>query len=415
MALEGVRGLAAIIVVLHHFAFAFFPLLVLGTGTIQHMRLEDNIHGTPFALLFAGTFAVAIFFVLSGFVLTIGFFQTKKENIIKKLAAKRYLRLMLPALTITLICFVFIKLGFPQYIAKAASVTGSNWLSGESWKFDVHLFDALYSGTIGIFIEGKSMYDNVLWTMMTEFIGSFIVFGFALLFGNSKHRWICYIAAAILAFNTWYLPFIFGMALADLYATGRLERFRKRPWVIGGLVGAVFFGTYTWSAPASIYSSINKLLFANASINYLVLYLTVGATLLIFAVLMSKRLTSWLERPRVSVLGKYTFSLYLVHLPVLYTTGVLTFLALNSYLSYNIAVLITFLVNIPVVILATVLFERYVDAPAVKFSSIVARVFESGESIGIRKYALRIRHKIRKTQAILSRKPVEAIEEISVE
>lgn len=379
------------------------------------MRFEDNIHGTPLALLFAGTFAVAIFFVLSGFVLTVGFFQTKNESIIKKLAAKRYLRLMLPALAITMFCFVLIKLGFPRYIAGVVTVTGSEWLATTSWSLDANFLDALYSGTLGIFIKGGSPYDNVLWTMTTEFMGSFIVFAFVLLFGKSKHRWLSYTGAIVLTFNTWFLPFILGAALADLYVSGRLESFKKKRWITGALVGAVFFGAYNASAPVSIYGFVSKQIFANFPVNYLILYLTIGAVLLIFAVLVSKRLTSWLEKPKVSVLGKYTFSLYLVHLPVLYTTGILTFLALHSHFGYNTAVALTLLVNIPIVGLATVLFERYIDAPAIKFSGVVARAFENGEGIGVRKYALGIRRGVREAQAIFSKKPIEAIEEISTE
>ena len=415
MALEGIRGLAAIVVVLHHFAFAFFPLLILGSGAVQHMRFEDNIHGTPLALLFSGTFAVAIFFVLSGFVLTIGFFQTKKDSIIKKLAAKRYLRLMLPALAITMVCCVLMKLGFPQYIAKAANITGSSWLLGEGWNFTPHFLGALYSGTVGIFLEGKSGYDNVLWTMATEFIGSFIVFAFVLLFGKSKYRWISYVMAMILTFNTWFLPFIFGMALADLYASGRLEAFKKKRWIAGALVGTVFFGSYTWSAPASVYTVINTQFFSSITINYLVLYLTLGATFLVFSVLASRRLTSWLKKPKISALGKYTFSLYLVHLPILYTTGVLTFLILYPRLGYNITALITFLVNVPVIALTTVIFQRYIDAPAVKFSDIVARAFENGGPIGAMGYALRIRRNIFKYRRSSLRKSEEATEETSKE
>ena len=388
---------------------------MLGPGNVQHMRFEDNIYGTPLALLFAGAFAVAIFFVLSGFVLTIGFFQTQSESVIKKLAAKRYLRLMLPALAITMMCFVLIKLGFPQYIAEVTKITGSSWL-GTGWSFDATFLHAFHSGTMGIFVDGGSAYDNVLWTMKTEFIGSFAVFAFVLLFGKSKHRWVSYLAVIIVTFNTWFLPFIIGVALADLYASGRLESFKKKRWTVGALVGVVLFGAYPIADTSmTMYSFVSNQLFANVTIDYLVLYLTIGATLLIFAVLSNKRLTSWLERPKVSILGKYTFSLYLVHLPVLYTTGMLTFLALHTYLGYNAAVLATLLVNVPVVVLATVFFERYVDAPAIKFSSTVARAFESGESIGVRKYALGIRHKVRRAQAMFMRKPLEVIEEFSAE
>jgi len=406
VALEGVRGLAAIVVVLHHFLLAFYPIMVAGPGSLQHSRFEDNVHGTPLAILYAGTFAVAIFFVLSGFVLTIGFFQTKNEVIIKKLASKRYLRLMLPALAVTILCFLLIKLGFPRYIAEMANITGSGWLVGMGWNPDATFLQALYSGTIGIFIEGRSSFDNVLWTMLTEFAGSFIVFAFVLLFGTSKHRWMSYVVVSIFTFNTWFLPFILGMALADLYASGRLEVFKKKRWLIASLVGAIAFGSFpAIGTDATVYSAVSQQLFGGITIDYNILYLTFGATFLIFAVLIGKRVTQWLEKPRVSKLGKYTFSLYLIHLPVLYTVGALVFLALSPHFTYNVAVLITVLVCIPSVVAATLFFERYIDAPAVRFSGIVAQIFEKDESFELKKYLLKFLRKLSKLKIIFLRPP----------
>ena len=414
-ALEGVRGLAAIMVVLHHSLLAFYPVMVFGPGGLQHTRFEDNIFGTPLAIVYAGTFAVAIFFVLSGFVLTVGFFQTKSETIIKKLASKRYLRLMLPALAVTMLAYICIKLGFPQYIAKAAGITGSVWLSGSSWNPDLTFIQSIFSGTIGIFTQGNSPFDNVLWTMLTEFAGSFIVFAFVLLFGSSKHRWLSYIVISIFTFNTWFLPFIIGMGLADLYSSGKLEVFKKKRWVIGALIGAVAFGSFPMGGESTrLYGHISKQIFPGITINYSMFYLTLGAALLIFAVLVGKRLTTWLERPRISGLGKYTFSLYLIHLPVIYTVGVLSFLALSPHFGYNTAVLLTALITTPTIIVSTLLFEKYVDAPAVRFSAVVAKIFETGESFGIKKYIASFRRKFRKAQrAFLRRPPI--IEEPSVE
>ena len=132
MELEGLRGLAALMVVASHYVHAFYPSLATGNMGFQHMTYEDNIYGTPLTLAFAGTFAVAIFFVLSGFVLTIGFFQTKKIDIIKKLASKRYLRLMLPALASIFLCLVLMKLNIAS-IDSAASLAHSKWLA-DAWQ-----------------------------------------------------------------------------------------------------------------------------------------------------------------------------------------------------------------------------------------------------------------------------------------
>jgi len=88
MELEGLRVIAAIVVVLYHAALIFYPGYFYGVGTpwapVQNMFLEDNLYQNPLSGLLSGTFAVGIFFVLSGFVLSIGFFQKKDINIIKK-------------------------------------------------------------------------------------------------------------------------------------------------------------------------------------------------------------------------------------------------------------------------------------------------------------------------------------------
>jgi peptidoglycan/LPS O-acetylase OafA/YrhL len=113
LALEGLRGVAAIVVVIFHALLIFYEYMVFGpsVASTQHMGLEDNLFGSPFRIFFAGTFAVAIFFVLSGFVLSIGFLSKGKKIILQKLALKRYLRLMLPALASVMIAWLLITLG----------------------------------------------------------------------------------------------------------------------------------------------------------------------------------------------------------------------------------------------------------------------------------------------------------------
>lgn len=68
LALEGLRGVAAIVVVIFHALLIFYEYMIFGPSatSVQHMPLEDNLFASPLRIFFAGTFAVAIFFVLSG-------------------------------------------------------------------------------------------------------------------------------------------------------------------------------------------------------------------------------------------------------------------------------------------------------------------------------------------------------------
>ena len=63
--LDGLRGIAALTVVLYHYLSAFLPALTPDETANPHW-LSD----TPLAVIFNGPFAVVVFFVLSGFVIS---------------------------------------------------------------------------------------------------------------------------------------------------------------------------------------------------------------------------------------------------------------------------------------------------------------------------------------------------------
>lgn len=377
--MEGLRGLAAISVVAWHYLFAFYPALTTGNFGLQHMRFEDNIYGTPLAILFSGTFAVAIFFVLSGFVLTIGFFQTKRADIIKKLASKRYLRLMLPALASILLALAFMKLGWGR-INEAAVITSSEWLD-RAWHIEGDFVSAFFHGIIGIFIDGKSAYNNVLWTMSTEFIGSFIVFGAALLLARYRYRWVGYLVLGALTFNTWFMAFIIGMAIADAYSSGVLEKLKNRYVVSVALVFGVLLGSYPPRSGGTGYQFMNLHAYG---LDSSVIYLTLGASLLVLAVILSKRVASAFQKPSVSVLGKYTFSLYLVHLPVLYVVTTSLFVSMVPAMGYNKAVLVAVVLTVPVLWVVTKLFEKYIDAPSIVFAKRCSEIYANRKQLNMK-------------------------------
>ncbi len=63
--LDGIRGVAAFIVVIYHFVCAYVPSIATDQYT-KPLLLAD----TPVNLFYNGPFAVIIFFTLSGFVVT---------------------------------------------------------------------------------------------------------------------------------------------------------------------------------------------------------------------------------------------------------------------------------------------------------------------------------------------------------
>jgi peptidoglycan/LPS O-acetylase OafA/YrhL len=74
-----------------------------------------------------GHAAVALFFVLSGYVLSRRFFESGDHRILLKGAVKRWPRLMGPVLLVVLASYALFKVNFYQF-EQAGAVSGSPWL-----------------------------------------------------------------------------------------------------------------------------------------------------------------------------------------------------------------------------------------------------------------------------------------------
>jgi len=379
MELEGLRGVAAIIVVLFHTILMFYPGFFYGPASydgahVQGMRFEDKLYGNPIMGLLTGSFSVAIFFVLSGFVLSVGFLKTGDRNVIKRLATKRYARLMLPVLAAIFFAYVIMASGLDIWRGQAVTITHSVWLAG-LWPQTPNFWEALVQGIYSVFTVGSASYDPVLWTIKYELIGSFIIFGMALLFLNSRYRWVTYVILGLAFASSWYLGFIIGMVLADLYVNykRRLQSIPSWVLVICAVIGVGLGAFPPTSLVGTLFQWIqlpNMTQLQNMSF-----YLTIGATLVILATLLLPRLTKFFSHPRIAVLGKYTFALYLVHLPILLSLGLGIFVGLHNFIGVHKAIVVSMGITLPVVTLVTYLFEKFIDAPSIKLSSFVADMY----------------------------------------
>lgn len=93
LALESLRGLAALIVVFCHIASGFYPAMVIGPVAAKaHSSFEKFVLSTPLNMFINGSFAVTCFFVLSGFVLSYGYFSRSTDLVAASI--KRYFRLV---------------------------------------------------------------------------------------------------------------------------------------------------------------------------------------------------------------------------------------------------------------------------------------------------------------------------------
>lgn len=289
---------------------------------------------------------------------------------------------MLPALVSIMIVFVILSLHLHQSKASTELITQSG-ASSTLWQFEPNIFVALNQGLWQIFTTTLDArhYNPVLWTMQYEFIGSFLVFGFLLLFGTAKHRWIAYIILVLVFMNTWYMGFVIGMIFADLYAHKRelaTRYFNKKIQLIGWvfLAGGLIIGGYPLVDPQGGFYNLLYIKSIPVGAN-LINYTILGAGMVVFSVLTVPRLSIFFKNPKVSRLGKYTYSLYLTHLPILFVVSTSIFVVLVRVVEYKLATVGAISMTVPIIAVSAWLFEKYVDAPSIRLSGRFYQWFES--------------------------------------
>jgi len=219
--LDGLRGWAALFVILHHLELAFFPAIKGPNDGVSPVL-------GPFSFLTDGPLAVAIFFLLSGIVLAEAVQSALKRHGpqgvgLTGLVVKRWLRLGLPIVaTGLLILVLFVSVG--NHTSEASAVAGSDWLQ-TLFPAGYHpsFFDVLRESTIGAFVGPQTpVHDPVLWTIRVEFLGSILVFLLCLFIPAGFARMAaCAISGALLIAVPAWLPnfcalFAIGVALHDI-------------------------------------------------------------------------------------------------------------------------------------------------------------------------------------------------------
>ena len=332
--LEATRGIAAIVVLLHHLLLAFFPRYHGLLFPDEHIAL----FGTPLFAFVNGSAAVVLFFVLSGFVLTVRAFQSRSSVPLFVGAVRRWPRLLGPVLVVNL-ASGFLA-GWALYSNhSAANLIDSPWLK---WWFNQPpdqwqtMLAAANEGAVTTFLFGSSYFNANLWTMYYEFFGSFMAFvlaGLMLLFGPLSLIPLLIMAAAVLlsGSSAYFLSFILGVAIAAFYSSAQWNNFAnwatqrsKLFWLATTCLIIVLFGYHEALAPTQhplgLYAPLMPLYRAMPLGTRVLLHGTASAAvlLLVLALPGPKR---WLGGSVGALLGRLSFPMYLLQLPVICSAG----------------------------------------------------------------------------------------------
>ena len=315
--LDGLRGCAALVVLIHHAAL-LSPLWPGNGSSASEIPFTFYwwANETPLKILSAGTEAVMVFFVLSGLVVALPVLRPRPFDWFAYYP-RRAVRLLVPVLGSAALAALWV-MAIPQLSPQR----DETWLSSSStpdfsWEQVVEAMDLF---------GGDGQINNPLWTLRWEMLFSLFLPVFVILAVVLARRWL--VTAAVVVVLTWlgertgaaslsYLPaFLLGALLA-----ANLDRVRdlsdrwsgtargRSVWVAIGVLGGILL-VGRWIA--------TPVLDEAPELEYVLRGLTpLAAALIVLATIGSTALRAFFSSTVPRFLGKISFSLYLVHAPIL--------------------------------------------------------------------------------------------------
>ena len=351
------RGLAAFMVFLFHFILGFMPQR---HGQESAVAIPGgNLLETPFFFLINGHAAVTFFFVLSGFVLSYSYFSKGINDGLIGSVIKRWPRLFPVALISTLFSWLMIHYGLYSY-TEAAQITKSGWMtrfaSSSGGFLDMSAYDAFMQGFFFSFFRGDSSLNSSLWTMHYEFIGSLLVFGLIPVLNGLRANLslILLIVLLLAAFftNAYMCAFIMGCFLS--YYRCQVRRNdgllpTNKIMLISSLL-LVFLAFGYFNPGYGFYSFVRNFEFFSTHSMRVVIH-SIAAVILIQVILNYDSIYKLFDGTMGRFLGRCSFSLYVIHVPLIFSFSTYLFLTVLDSIGYRWAVLITFLATLPVLFL----------------------------------------------------------------
>jgi len=285
--LDGLRGWGAVVVLLYHLFCNGFPITPdIGKSLSQLLPLS-------------GLFAVAIFFVVSGISLSIGYLRKGDDRNLLGIAAGRHLRLAIPILFLSLALHLIIAAGYlspaSERLPKFADAFSFGSTVGYAVKFS--LFDVFFNYSF------ERSYAGPLWTMTYELIGSYLLVAALLLFSRARLQTagLLLVGVLLVCFQDyrWYSLFFFGSVSAVWLKNGWGERVPSWAGV----------ATIAICATAPLFYSPWSMQFALAAAAFTLACTTVPT------------IRRFLSTPLSTWLGAISFPLYLTHGSVMVFVG----------------------------------------------------------------------------------------------
>lgn len=364
--LDGLRGLAALVVVIHHCVLSLPSLADQLHAPDRSHQLAWLLTYTPLHLVWAGGEAVLVFFVLSGLVLSRPFLARRSSPAWGAYYRKRLLRLYVPVLAAVALT------GLVLALVPRRPVTGWSW-----WMVAHAVPDRLATLVHDAFLlDGTGWSNSALWSLRYEVYFSLLLPLFVVVVrGLTVPVWMTVPVAlwgigwaASIDHDLLSYMFVFAVGVLLAQRSDELSSWGRR-------VGGLRCGRLAWSA---VVAGGLLLLLAQWWMQLLVgdptLWLplgrpagVLGAAVLVFAFLHCPAAVRFGNSRVLRRLGTVSFSLYLVHEPLVVSVATIAGPTARG-------VVITLVVGPVVSLLVAALFLRLVEQPSQRLSAWAGRL-----------------------------------------
>ncbi len=379
--LEGLRGVAAWVVVVHHFSLAFLPSIVFTDAIASpHYGWERLINASPLYLLFDGNFAVSVFFVLSGYVLTRKLIDSYDGRAALRAMVRRYFRLTPPIAVAIFLSYALLNFGlFPT--ARVASITGSTMWLATLWNF-APSFSVAFATSFYLVYSQVSSYITVLWSLHFEFLGSFLSIGASSISRRPVIRWLGYFALLLFTIRSYFGAMVLGTVLAEFSSimdnrltnsgTSNVSLALDRSALVVFFVG-LYLGLFPqFGSP----HATTFLLRSIQGVGIVALH-SIGALAVVGGLRYSCRLREFFSRDFFKELGRTSFGVYLIHAIVLGSLTCWMFLYAWPRFGYGTSIVLACIPSFVLIYFLGKVFATYIDEPSVKisktFSNLIVR------------------------------------------
>ena len=413
--LDGLRGFAAFMVYWHHNQLWAHDGMTVGRPLENAFGYDNKyyfacMHGVR-TFFTGGHIAVALFFVISGYVLSsmpiallhAGEHVKLGDNLGSALF-RRWLRLYIPVICTTFIYMTsWHAFGIWTNAKHQANYRDELWNWYTEFKNFSFVFD---SGS-----EPWFSYNVHTWSIPVEFMGSLVVYTSLMAFSRCTRNARLWCEAGLIFYfmyiaNGWFCAlFVAGMLLCDLDMLASNNDLPRIFWKLEPFKELIFFNLFIIGiflggvpshdsdiqtlrdSPGWYYLSFLK---PQAVFDYKWFYLFWAAVFLVASIQQLPWLKSFFEMRFNQYLGRISFALYLVHGPVLWALGDRVYAAvgwereshpdgipewINKFplpktgpLGLELAFLVPHLILLPVTLWTAEMVTRFFDQPSLKFS-----------------------------------------------